>query len=641
MKKSHKLYTALIFLFMYLPIFVLILFSFNDGKTTVWKGFTLDWYVDLFKDELIMNALWNTLLVAIIASCVATVLGTAAAIGINNFKGKKRVVIQNVSNISILTPDIVTGVSLMLMFSIAGVAFHFQMGFWTVLLAHISFCTPYVVLSVLPRLRRMDYSVYEAALDLGCSQWQAFYKVVIHELMPGIFTGFLMSFTYSLDDFVITYFTRGSSFQTLPVQIYTMTHQRISPKINALSALMFVAVVIIMLIINFKDMRKEKEVKKTGKPYKKYIAVGLAIVILFTGVVTLSTCNSTGGKNVDTDNLAVNPQVLQKAVEKGSINVYNWGEYIADGSEDYLNVIEEFEKEYNIKVNYSTYETNEQLYNILSNTNSSYDVVIPSDYMVQKLIKENLVQKLDFSNIPNFEGVMEQFKNMEYDPTNEYSVPYQWGVVGMVYNKKMVKEKPDSWEDLWDEDLAGSILQFNNSRDAYAIAMQLTGVNPNSFTKEDVDKATKKLKEQKPLVKKYVMDQVFMEMENNQSAIAPYYAGDIKTMMENNENLDCALPKEGTNLYFDAMCVPKSAQNKEGAELFINFMTSAKISKANTDYIAYATPVQGAYELLDDEVKNNTFIYPSEEYLKKCYTFNDIDKETYAYMQEQFVKLMS
>ncbi len=641
MKKSHKLYTALIFLFMYLPIFVLILFSFNNGKTTVWKGFTLDWYVDLFKDELIMNALWNTLLIAIIASCVATVLGTAAAIGINNFKGKKRVVIQNVSNISILTPDIVTGVSLMLMFSIAGVAFHFQMGFWTVLLAHISFCTPYVVLSVLPRLRRMDYSVYEAALDLGCSQWQAFYKVVIHELMPGIFTGFLMSFTYSLDDFVITYFTRGSSFQTLPVQIYTMTHQRISPKINALSALMFVAVVIILLIINFKDMSKEKEVKKTGKPYKKYIAVGLAIVILFTGVVTLSTCNSTGGKDFDADTLAVNPQVLQKAVEKGSINVYNWGEYIADGSEDYLNVIEEFEKKYNIKVNYSTYETNEQLYNILSNTNSSYDVVIPSDYMIQKLIKENLIQKLDFSNIPNFEGVMEQFKNMEYDPTNEYSVPYQWGVVGMVYNKKMVKEKPDSWEDLWNEDLAGSILQFNNSRDAYAIAMQLTGVNPNSFTKEDVNKATKKLKKQKPLVKKYVMDQVFMEMENNQSALAPYYAGDITTMMDNNENLDCALPKEGSNLYVDAMCVPKSAQNKEGAELFINFMTSAKISKANTDYIAYATPVQGAYELMDDEVKNNTFIYPSEEYLKKCYTFNDIDKETYAYMQEQFVKLMS
>lgn len=258
MKKLQKIYTGIILFFMYMPILVLIAYSFNDGKTTVWKGFTLQWYVDLFKDDLIMNSLKNTLIIAILASCIATVLGTAAAIGIHNFSGKKRMIIQNVSNIPMLSPDVVTGVSLMLMFTIAGVAFHFQMGFWTVLLAHISFCTPYVVLSVLPRLRRMDYSIYEAALDLGCNEWQAFSKVVIHELMPGIFTGFLMSFTYSLDDFVITYFTRGASFQTLSVQIYTMTHQRISPKVNALSALLFVAVIIIMVAINIKDRQEEK-----------------------------------------------------------------------------------------------------------------------------------------------------------------------------------------------------------------------------------------------------------------------------------------------------------------------------------------------------------------------------------------------
>lgn len=258
MKKLQRIYTGIILFFMYMPILVLIAYSFNDGKTTVWKGFTLQWYVDLFQDSLIMNSLKNTLIIAVLASCIATVLGTAAAIGINNFSGKKRMIIQNVSNIPMISPDVVIGVSLMLMFTIAGVAFHFQMGFWTVLLAHISFCTPYVVLSVLPRLRRMDYSIYEAALDLGCNEWQAFSKVVIHELMPGIFTGFLMSFTYSLDDFVITYFTRGASFQTLSVQIYTMTHQRISPKVNALSALLFVAVIIIMVVINIKDRKEEK-----------------------------------------------------------------------------------------------------------------------------------------------------------------------------------------------------------------------------------------------------------------------------------------------------------------------------------------------------------------------------------------------
>ncbi len=258
MKKLSKIYTGIVLFFMYMPIIVLIIFSFNDGKTTVWKGFTLRWYTDLFRDSHIMNALWNTLIIAVLASVIATILGTVAAIGINNFRGKKRILVQNISNVSIITPDIVTGVSLMLMFTLAGVAFHFQMGFWTVLLAHITFCAPYVVLSVLPRIRHMDYSLYEAALDLGCNQWQAFRKVVIHELMPGIFTGFLMSFTYSLDDFVITYFTRGATFQNLSIQIYTMTHQRISPKINALSALMFVAVIILMLIINIKDRKEEK-----------------------------------------------------------------------------------------------------------------------------------------------------------------------------------------------------------------------------------------------------------------------------------------------------------------------------------------------------------------------------------------------
>ncbi len=259
MKKLSKIYTALIILFMYMPIIVLILFSFNNGKTTVWKSFTLKWYTDLFRDKMIIGSLWNTLLIALLASLFATALGTLAAIGINNFKGRKKILLKNASNIEILTPDIVTGVALMLMFTMLGTALHFKMGFGTVLLAHITFCTPYVVLNVIPRIRHMDYSVYEAALDLGCNQWQAFRKVVIHELMPGMFSGFLMSFTFSMDDFVITYFTRGSAFQTLSIQIYSMTHQRISPKINALSALMFIVVLALMIVINIKDRKLEKQ----------------------------------------------------------------------------------------------------------------------------------------------------------------------------------------------------------------------------------------------------------------------------------------------------------------------------------------------------------------------------------------------
>lgn len=264
MKNKHiasKIYTTLVMLFLYLPIFVLIIFSFNEGKTTVWKGFSLKWYEQLFRDDNIINALGNSLIIAVLASVFATILGTAAAIGINNFKGKKRLLIQSASNIPIISPDIVMGVSLMLLFTFLGVLFNFEMGFVTVLIAHICFCVPFVVLNVMPRIRKMDQSIYDAALDLGCNQWQAFYKVVIHELMPGIFSGLLMSFTYSLDDFIITYFTRGAKFQNLSIEIYSMTHRRISPKINALSALLFLAVLIVMILINIRDKHEEK-VKK-------------------------------------------------------------------------------------------------------------------------------------------------------------------------------------------------------------------------------------------------------------------------------------------------------------------------------------------------------------------------------------------
>ena len=253
-----KFYIALVLIFLYSPIAVMIITSFNKGKTVVWKGFSLKWYGELFKDKAILGALVNTLTIALLASFFATILGTMAAIGINNFRGKKRAVIQNVSNIPIISPDIVMGVSLMLLFAFLGNIFNFEMGYVTVLISHICFCVPFVVLNVIPRLRRMDQSIYDAALDLGCNQFQAFFKVVIHELMPGIISGFLMSFTYSLDDFIITHFTQGAKFQNLSTEIYAMLRRKIPPTINALSTLLFVTIIIIMIIINVRDRREEK-----------------------------------------------------------------------------------------------------------------------------------------------------------------------------------------------------------------------------------------------------------------------------------------------------------------------------------------------------------------------------------------------
>ena len=352
---------------------------------------------------------------------------------------------------------------------------------------------------------------------------------------------------------------------------------------------------------------------------KKILCVLLSAVLVGSTAVVLTGCGE----------------------KKEEINVFNWGEYISNGEDGALDTIAEFEERYNVKVNYTNYESNEEMYNLLKESNSSYDVIIPSDYMISKLIEEDMLEKLNFDNIPNFKNIMEDYKTTDFDPNGEYSVPYSWGVVALAYNKTMVTEKPKSFDVLWNEKYSGNILMFNNSRDAMAIAMKLKGITPTTVTTNDIDVASAYLKEQKPLLKKYVMDQVFTEMETDQAALAPYYAGDVAIMMSNNENLDYVLPEEGSNLFIDSMCIPKSTQNKELAEKFINYMLEAEIAKANAEYIGYSTPNQAAYDILDEETKNNELIYPPKEYLDKCYTFSNLPQDVYDYMQNEFLKVQS
>ncbi|MGN0517294.1 MAG: PotD/PotF family extracellular solute-binding protein [Acutalibacteraceae bacterium] len=350
---------------------------------------------------------------------------------------------------------------------------------------------------------------------------------------------------------------------------------------------------------------------------KKIISVVLCLVLAASACISLTSC----GKNYI-----------------GEVNVFNWGENISNGEDGTMDVIAEFEEKYNIKVNYTNYETNEELYNILTSSNSSYDVIIPSDYMIAKLIKEDLLAEINFDNVPNYKNIMSTFKDMPFDPENKYSVPYTWGVVALVYNTEMVTKPVDSWDILWDEEYSKQILMIDNSRDAMAIAMQMKGIDPNNLTKEDIDVATDFLKTQKPLVKKYVMDMVFTEMEGDQAAVAVYYAGDIISMMRNNDKLAYALPKDGTNRFVDSACIPKNCNNKEYAEMFINFLLEPEVAKANSEYIGYSTPNQAAYELLDEETRNNELAYPSEEYLEKCFYFTDLPTDIYNYMQEQFLR---
>ncbi len=357
---------------------------------------------------------------------------------------------------------------------------------------------------------------------------------------------------------------------------------------------------------------------------KKIISFILCAVIISASTVLFAGCGSNNS-----------------AEDKGEVNVYNWGDYVANGMDGLKDVVKEFENETGIRVNYTTYDTNEELYNMLKNSNAAYDVIVPSDYMITKLIREDMLLELNFDNIPNYSQINDRFKKLSCDPDGKYSVCYSWGVTAMVYDKTKVDKKPTSWNALWDEKLKGDILMINNSRDAMGIAMQLCGINPTNFTKADVDKAAQKLKEQKPLVKKYVMDQVFTEMEGSQAAIAPYYAGDIAVIMENNEDLDYAFPEDGSNLFYDAFCIPKSCKNKDNAEAFINFMNKPEIAAENCKYLRYGSPNDGALEYLDDDIKNSELTFPSDAYLDKCYTFGDVDSETFAYMQDQFLKLQT
>lgn len=372
--------------------------------------------------------------------------------------------------------------------------------------------------------------------------------------------------------------------------------------------------------------------------------------LLMTGVFT--GCGSAKKEESDDEETSAqtltvsDPDYYTRFKGKGiSINVYNWGEYISDGADEgTLDVNREFEELTGIKVNYTNYATNEELYAKLKGGAASYDVIIPSDYMISKMIKEGMIQKLDFDNIPNFSYIMDNFRNLEYDPENDYSVPYTWGTVGIIYDTTMIDIPADEidWDLLWNEDYADQILMFDNPRDAFAIAEIMQGYSLNTENPEELADAARKLTEQKSIVQGYVMDEVFDKMEAGDALIAPYYAGDALTILAENEDLNFVVPKSGTNLFIDAMCIPSTARQKEAAEMYINFMCEPDIAYANIDYICYSTPHQAAYEMLDEDVQNSSISYPDDEFVaNKTTVFVNLSDEANKTMQNLWTEMKS
>ncbi|MEG1869693.1 MAG: spermidine/putrescine ABC transporter substrate-binding protein [Oscillospiraceae bacterium] len=323
------------------------------------------------------------------------------------------------------------------------------------------------------------------------------------------------------------------------------------------------------------------------------------------------------------------------------LNVYNWGEYISNGEDNSMDVNKEFEALTGIKVNYTTFDTNESMYAKLKSGANSYDVVIPSDYMVSRLVKENMLEPLDFKNIPNFKNIDEKFLNPSYDPENKFSVPYTFGTVGIIYNKDMVKGEITSWDSLWDTQYAGKILMFKNPRDAFAIALFKLGYNVNTEDEKQLQEAADLLKQQKSLVQAYVMDQIFDKMQGGEAALAPYYAGDFYTMKEVNDKLEFCVPKEGTNLFVDAVCIPKGAANKQAAEMYINFLNEPQVAAANIEYICYSTPNKAALALLDEETRNDPVRYPNTEQMKNMQAFTYLPDKTNLLLDQLWTEILS
>ncbi len=580
-----KMYVAIMFIFFYLPILVTMFFSFNASKSlTKFTGFSFKWYEKLVTDNNIISAVYVSISIAIIATAVSTFLGTITAIGLSRSRKVVREWLLNVNNMPIMNPDIVTAIGLMILFTSA----RMERGYITMLLAHIAFCTPYVIISVYPKVKSMDHNLANAAMDLGATPFQALTKVIIPMIKPGIFAGMLLAFTMSIDDFVVSYFITGNGVANISIVVYNMT-KRTNPTINALSTILILVVVIILVSVEVipKIIKKRREKTITMENAKsgiwKKVALGVGVLAAVAiAVFSISRFASINSKPV--------------------LRVFNSGEYVD------TQLIDRFEKENNCKVVYETYDSNESLYTKLQ-SGSEYDIVVPSDYMIERLIKEGYLQKINWSKIKNKDKIVPKILNMNYDKKQEYSVPYYWGSVGIVYDKTKVNKKDlkQGWDILKNKKYSGDIYMYDSERDSFMVALKSLGYSMNTKDKKQLKQAYNWLMEQNKTMKPvYVGDDVIDNMISGNKAMAVVYSGDGAYIISENENMDFFIPDQGSNVWVDSMVVTKYCTNPDLAYKFMDFFLQKDVAIQNTEYIGYDSAVLSAYEYFRDvEYKGN------------------------------------
>lgn len=602
---GSKIILTLTMLFFYLPILYIIIFSFNDSRSlTKFGGFSLRWYEKMFADSTMMEAVLYTVIIAIIATVVATVVGTITAIGLSKSRKVVQKMVERINDLPVMNPDIVTAISLLMFFSVLTV----KKGFGTLLIAHIMFCIPYVMLSVTPKLRSLDPNLIDAAMDLGATPFQALAKVIVPQIKPGIVSGALIAFTMSFDDFVISYFTTGNGVNNISILVYTMS-KRVNPSINALSTIVILLITLVLGVVNIVPIVREKR-EKDGKSSRAVSRKAMAAV---AAVLVLAVVGGTVGARLSQQHKSA------AAVEKYGSNVlklYLPGEYLGE------NVISDFEKQYGVRVIVENFDSNEMMYTKLM-AGDRYDVIIPSDYMIERLMNEDFLQPLDKSMIPNMENMSDAVLGMSYDPDNTYSIPYFWGSVGLVYNHENIDPaviESEGWEVLRNTDYAGHIYIYDSERDSFMMAFKALGYSMNTEDPNEINDAYEWLLQMNNTMSPvYVTDEVIDGMMNGYKDIAVVYSGDAAVVLDENEDMSFYMPSQGTNIWCDAMVIPANAENPKLAHEFINYMLTYEAAFDNTETVGYTSPNAEVFEEMttsEDLYAENAAYLPRSGYEK-------------------------
>ena len=554
-------------IFFYLPILYMIIFSFNDGKSlTSFTGFSLRWYRHMLDSSDMMEALSTTFSVAVLATIISTIVGTISAIGISKSKKVVRDLMDQVNNLPLMNPEIVTAIGFMLLF----ITFRVGKGYVTMLLAHIAFCIPYVMLSVMPKIRSLDPNLADAAMDLGATPWQALTKVIVPQITPGIVSGALIAFTMSVDDFIISYFVTGRGVKNLSIMVYTMS-KRVNPSINAISTLVVVIITIVLLMINIMPMLASKR-KKTDVVRRRRMWIPVTATCA-ARVAVICVAQFGGAQN-------------KRPFEGQTLRIYNWGEYVGE------HIIRDFEKETGAKVMLENFDSNEQMYIKVANK-EAYDILVPSDYMIERLISEGYLQKLDKSKLTCMDKLNKAVKGLPYDPKNEYSVPYFWGTVGIVYDKTKVSEddlKKEGYNIFLDQKYKGDIYLYDSERDSFMMALKSLGYSMNTSDQGEIDKAYQwLLKCVGTMNPEIVTDEIIDNMAQARKALGLIYSGDATYVMAENPKMGYYLPDSGTNQWSDAMVIPKNAKNVDLAYAFINYASDYDGAYDNSSYVGYTS----------------------------------------------------